>query len=555
MQNASAVSEEYRRIPLELVIAGNNPRRYFDAAEMADLEQSVRANGVQQPILVRPSDDGKFKIVAGERRWRASVNVGLSNIPALVREMSDSEAEAISLIENIQRADMSVTEEADAAGKILARHNGDREATAGELGWTVSKLTRRLALLVLAPEVKNALDERKIQIGHAELLAAVPHDKQIAALGKIIEHNLTVAFVKDYIAKVSQRLDAAIFDKAECASCHHNSEQQSTLFSEAVANGHCTNSECYEKKSAAKIEEIRASLTDTYQTVRLIGAGDDKGIIPLVAAGNLGVGLEQMETGCKQCANYGCTVSTLPGSYGRVEENICFDTLCNQQKVAARIKTEKSAAQETKAEKPGENGKATQKAKAAAAPGAISSGMKDYRRDVWRSVAQAEFIANPDKSKAFLIGMALENKSGRVNSTFMREGLTEIAGSDVSYGMDTSIAASNILALPSGQQDALVTRIAASAMKDFDGHELTRTLHYLNADLAKHWKVNEKFLDLMTKSEIEALCDEIGLKAHLGDGYKKIMSGKKSEIIASLLKTDGFVFDGVIPRVMVYDGQ
>ncbi len=172
-----AVQDEMRHIPLALIVPGKNPRRHFDPQKMGELVKSIRIKGVIQPVCLRPIGE-KFEIVAGERRVRAALAVygPEGEIPAIVKELSDNEAEEDALIENTIRDDMSVTEEARAAGKVLARCKGDRDEAARVLAWPMPKLARRLALLELTEEVMDALDERKIQTGHAELLATVPKE-------------------------------------------------------------------------------------------------------------------------------------------------------------------------------------------------------------------------------------------------------------------------------------------------------------------------------------------------------------------------------------------
>ena len=126
-------------------------------------------------ILVRPRDAGRYEIVAGERRWRAARKVfgDEYEIPALVRDLDDGEADEAALIENIQRADMSPTEEAEAAAKILGRCQGDRDEASRRLGWSRTTLDKRLALMNCSERVRRALSERRIQLGNAELLDAV----------------------------------------------------------------------------------------------------------------------------------------------------------------------------------------------------------------------------------------------------------------------------------------------------------------------------------------------------------------------------------------------
>lgn len=173
-------------LPLSRIVKGDNPRRYFDRKKHDDLVASIRIRGILQPILVRPapSSDDSYAIVAGERRYRAALEAFGSDgeVPAIIREMTDQEALEAAIDENDNRDDASETEQADAAVRVLAACRNDRAEAARRLGWSRAKLDRRLALAELSEAVKLALDERRIKVGHAELLAAIPADKQDKAL-------------------------------------------------------------------------------------------------------------------------------------------------------------------------------------------------------------------------------------------------------------------------------------------------------------------------------------------------------------------------------------
>jgi ParB/RepB/Spo0J family partition protein len=205
-------------LPLHRIVQGKNPREYFDPVEMADLEAGLCAAGrVVQPILVRPIlGFDLFEIVAGERRWRAAKNVFGDDydMPVVIEALNDEEAEAIAVIENHHRAPMSHSEEAQAAKRQLLRHKGDKEEAAASLGWKPELLERRLALLTCTPAVLSALTRRQIQLGHAELLAGVPPDKQDNVLSGVLAHRVPVGVLKEQLGRFARQLAAAIFDTA-----------------------------------------------------------------------------------------------------------------------------------------------------------------------------------------------------------------------------------------------------------------------------------------------------------------------------------------------------
>ncbi|KPH60376.1 PRTRC system ParB family protein [Novosphingobium sp. ST904] len=242
-------------LPLSSLRPGLNPRRYFNQRAHDELVTSLRLRGMLQTMLVRPAPESEegYLIVNGGRRYLAALEAfGKDHaVPVLVREMSDQEALEAAIDENDCRDDASETEQADAAVRVLAACQGDRAEAARRLGWSQAKLERRLALANLCEPVKVALDERRIKVGHAELLAAVPGDKQEKALETILTAALDVNKTRELLMRVTQSLAGAPFDKSECTTCPFNSASQRALFETHVDDGHCTNPGCYQLKSEA----------------------------------------------------------------------------------------------------------------------------------------------------------------------------------------------------------------------------------------------------------------------------------------------------------------
>ena len=242
-------------LALTRVKPGANPRRYFDQNKHAEMVESLKLRGMLQPILVRPDPaaEGDYQIVAGGRRHKAALEAFGPDgvVPVRILMMTDSEALEAAIDENDIRDDASETEQADAAVRILTACQGERAEAARRLGWSPAKLDRRLALAGLAEPVKVALDQRQIKVGHAELLAVIPADKQAKALETIITAGLDVAKTRELLMRVTQSLAAAVFEKVECLTCPFNSGAQRALFETHVDDGHCTNPGCYQLKTEA----------------------------------------------------------------------------------------------------------------------------------------------------------------------------------------------------------------------------------------------------------------------------------------------------------------
>jgi ParB family transcriptional regulator, chromosome partitioning protein len=182
-----------RQIPLDLLEPNPfQPRKVMDQAALTELTQSVRAHGILQPLLIRPHPDAaeRFQIVAGERRWRAAGSAGLHEVPALVQPMSDSEAAAIALIENLQRQDLNAIDEAEGYDRLLTQFGLTQEALGDAVGKSRSHIANTLRLLNLPPSVQEAVRKGEISAGHARALLALPEPD--AALREVIGKQLSV---------------------------------------------------------------------------------------------------------------------------------------------------------------------------------------------------------------------------------------------------------------------------------------------------------------------------------------------------------------------------
>ncbi len=188
---AAEAGERLLRIPLALIEVGTlQPRGRFDEAALEELAASIREKGLLQPIVVRPKGDG-YELVAGERRFRAAQRAGLSEIPAIVRELDDQAALEAALIENLQREDLSPVEEARGYAR-LAEMGLSHQEIAERVGKSRAAVTNALRLLQLPEEVLRALDEGQISAGHARALLMLPEEKRLWGLREILRRGLSV---------------------------------------------------------------------------------------------------------------------------------------------------------------------------------------------------------------------------------------------------------------------------------------------------------------------------------------------------------------------------
>lgn len=171
-----------REVPIDLIDPNaSQPRAVFHDEDMEELTNSIRERGVLQPILVRPLPNGRFEIVAGERRWRASQKVGLHTMPAVVRELDDLQVMEIAIVENVQRADLSAIEEARGYEVLIARFGRTQELVAQVVGKSRSHVANMLRLLTLPGTVQNLVVEGKLSAGHARALITASDPEALAA--------------------------------------------------------------------------------------------------------------------------------------------------------------------------------------------------------------------------------------------------------------------------------------------------------------------------------------------------------------------------------------
>ncbi|WP_372860810.1 ParB/RepB/Spo0J family partition protein [Spongiibacter sp.] len=191
--SSGAVDGELRNLPIEFLQRGKyQPRREMPAEGLEELAESIRSQGIMQPIVVRLVADERYEIIAGERRWRASQLAGLDAVPALIRDVADEAAAAMALIENLQREDLNPMEEAQA----LVRLQREFELTHAEIASLVGKsrttITNLLRLTGLREEVQTLLENGDIEMGHGRALLGLPAEQQSSAAATVVSRGLSV---------------------------------------------------------------------------------------------------------------------------------------------------------------------------------------------------------------------------------------------------------------------------------------------------------------------------------------------------------------------------
>lgn len=197
----SGAGETLATVDIDALSPGRyQPRTRMDQAALEDLANSIKAQGLMQPILVRSVSPGSYEIIAGERRWRAARIAGMTAVPVVVREVGDNAALAMALIENIQREDLNPLEEAAGIQRLIDEFRMTHEAAAGAVGRSRSAVSNLLRLLSLTPSVRDLLDRGDIDMGHARALLALSPSRQTEAARTVVAKGLSVRETEQLVA-------------------------------------------------------------------------------------------------------------------------------------------------------------------------------------------------------------------------------------------------------------------------------------------------------------------------------------------------------------------
>lgn len=548
---------------------GFNTRRYFDQSAMETLTESIRQQGVIQPIVLRPNPEGGYWVVAGHRRFRAATLAGLATIPAVVRDYTDAQALFAAHIENQDRDAIGPSEEAQYARRALGACEGDEKETARLLGWTETKLKQRLLLLNASQPVLDALGTKQIKIGHAELLCQLDDAMQEKVLAKLLLNHSTVEQLRDQMATFTQDLSAAPFSTAGCKGCPHNSSLQASLFDHHVGAGRCANRPCWDQKTEAFLAEKKAELATEVPAVWFDREKNPEQYVKLEALGTFGVGTEQLEQGCKACANFGALICTRPGKAGQSITGICFDRACHEGKVkehrealaeqsasttAAEApadqspeasKTSEKSAAKAKNGKPGKATKPAPKARASAA-----AAPSKLRGNIHAQIRTAAALVVDIPAVALAVEVfALERVSGHVDPKKRIPELSKMAESELQQLRAELVHKLLVRESPKAQRGV--------GIADEWDRTAARLITTHKTPLAGQIVIDKDFLEANTKSGLEALMHEARFWTALPGAdekeqkaaMKKLLTEKHGDIVKTLLKNPE-PFKGLVPAVV-----
>lgn len=514
-------------LSLARIAPGYNPRRYFDQRKHDELVASFRLRGMLQPILLRPAQDAgdTYTIVAGGRRYRAAIEAfgPEGEVPVIIREMTDQEALEAAIDENDNRDDASETEQADAAVRVLAACQNDRAEAGRRLGWSRAKLDRRLALAGLSDAVKNALDQRRIKVGHAELLAAVPADKQDKALETILGAGLDIGKTRDLLMRITQDLSTACFDKTECTACPFNSASQRALFETHVDDGHCTNPTCFQLKT----ETVENARLEEQQRTAAAAQTDDHG-----------ADLEDDDEQDDDTDEATAPADRDDLSGGGAPSIVRAAIASNPPSPSGSAKTT------ARTSRPSVTAKS------------IAARTTDLREAAWRTALARGLAHNAAHAHTAILVAAMTGTLSQIKASTLtaRAGLL-INSAFPDLAFNAKIEA--IRALSGPQAETVQSAIGAAYAMDVQsfGHvaDLARAC---DVDLRHGWRVDRLFLERYTKDELKFIAQECGLVAHMGErAFGKLLASKKTDLVTGMLNAARFDWAGRLPSAMTLDGK
>lgn len=185
--------------PSEITASPDQPRKSFDEYELKRLSDSIQASGIIQPLIVRKTADGKYRLIAGERRLKAAVMAGLRRVPCVIHKTDEETAALYSILENLQRSNLTVFEEAEGINRLITEYGVSQAEAAARLGISQSSLSNKLRLLKLSDSIKERISSARLTERHARALLRLPEDRREEALDRIIAEGLTVSQSEEYI--------------------------------------------------------------------------------------------------------------------------------------------------------------------------------------------------------------------------------------------------------------------------------------------------------------------------------------------------------------------
>ncbi len=546
------------RAPLKDIdpVPWGNVRSKRDPAAFNDLREAVKvANGVTQGVTVRidPENPSRLQLIAGYGRVEVSKMEGYYDIPAVFKVADDKQAYCMMMSENLSRENLSIADEIIASQKFISYYNGDYEAAAADLNWSVKKLRGRLLLNQCTEKVREALRDGHILIGHAEILSAFVAKLQEGTLEKIISEKWSVEYLKERAGKANRWLKNAIFDIDGCSGCPHNSDVQAELFDNTVGKAKCNNLVCYREKTDTELARRKATLEEEYGVVLL---AIEKPDTDRNTVNESIVGEAQFTGGCTGCvSNVVILKDGINADSGEVIKNQCIDTDCfrkmkndfsNMQSVEKSLKNEKSE-REGKNKVRDENAKPKKTVAEKQVTQTTPSGVIENNKILLRSLGAAHFKSNEHFMESICVSSLIEHAgfANKCNELFKDITTQEFSRSFNSRVMELySLPVETLSRIKSACYAAYLSNSKQSSTdpRALVISALARDTNGRSIAIAG-WKPTQENLNAYLKQGLIALAKTSGFDEHFDgvhgvNAFSKVANKAKSDLIGVLMETE-----------------
>lgn len=514
---------------------------------------SVKAQGIIQPVVARLMPDNTLHLLAGYGRRDAATPAGLATVPAIVRIVDDATALEIHMRENFDREGLSFADQVTFARRFMSFHK-DAQSAALKLGWSLVQFRERLSLTTCAEDVLTALDDGKITVRHALILATFDHKIQVNTLAKCVAENWSVAELKLRADKVQIPLSKAIFALDECDTCPSNTQSQAGLF--GMDDGaKCSKSSCYKDKTTAQLAVLKAQAEERYGTVLWLSQSLECDRQTVAASV---VGDAQFLSGCTSCTDRVVVMDdSIVGNCGYLLESQCTNKSCLSDCIKAFELSKQQPAVEATNEEKVTDGDGTVKApkpqkdkKVAAANDATITASGSVSSVVVEK-HQQEIL---DASRAHLVG----------NDTFKLVihllGLMSFTGFKAVRSIPDAMG--KMMQMPHEQLHRMIKEVEDFAITKSTSFQTTTPAHLaltsavMNCDdgenaLIKAWKPTESTLSSYTTAGVISICMLSGLDKYVAakeaGAFKKLQAGKKADVIKAVLAQSDFDWQNFAP--------
>lgn len=582
-----------QRIPLSLIRRNPkvDPRRGRNKGRYESMKNSIIAQGVLQPILVRPTGDPDipYELVYGHTRFDISREIDAPDIPATIRELTDAQARVIAGTENLQRADLTPIEEAYHVVELLTDCNNDFVEVGKITGWSRTKLESRVLLSKCCDDVAEALVQGHIKLGHAELLAPMTEADQREICGRIIERNLTVVQTRERLALMTPVISTARFDTSECQNCEHNSGRYNDLFDTSVGDAKCQNTSCWTKKNSDLIEVRLIEASKEYGVVYTDTTLPDGSYVLLEESGPDGVGAQQLGA-CLSCASYGAVIKTSAGQEGSLAGGHCFNKTCHEEHKAtykaliasATATPQPQGTQQgatlSEPESALTGGTASKKPAPAAAskstkPKEVKKSIRKEAFSLYSRMAEQAIQNSPEYTLAIaIVSLYLEMKTDLPQEVQSR--LQKSAGfPSTMYGTERVKVEAELAKRSTVELQGILAELASSTVlrrdsadqfeKSVPGAQALEVIKAAELNPVDYFVMSEAYLNALTKGGVVADCKASGFEARYDEvkgakEFAKLASGKVDEMVRAILDFTDFSWAGYLPealKVSAHDGS